>query len=103
MPTQRTKEIVISDYESDMIKLAARGMSIANLNYCHSNQSSTYGGFYRALQCIMQKLCHYDPDFMELWDSHRIQGSLDLSSPEDYPEQIKFVLEREGIDVRIYT
>lgn len=99
MPTQRTHRIEINHTEQKLIKLAAHGMKIANDSLNHCGHDDAYGGFYTALQNLMNALCWYDPDFMELWDSHRVQNSLDISSWEDYPEQIKFALEREGIDV----
>lgn len=101
MPTQRTKEIVICHTAYTLIKLAARGMYEANRSEDYASQSGPYGGFYTALRNIMHVLCYYDPDFMELWDGNRIQGSLDIGSWETYPEQIKFVLASEGISVII--
>ncbi len=102
MPTQRTKEIVIDYVAHTLIKLAARGMYEANRDEDFASQCGPYGGFYTALQLIMGILCYHDPDFMELWNSNRVQGSLDISSWKDYPEQIKNVLASEGINVTIY-
>jgi len=99
MPTQRTHRIEINHTEQRMIKLAVHGMKIANDSLDHCGQYCAYGGFDTALENIMRVLCFHDPNFMELWDSHRIQGSLNIDSWEDYPQQIKNVLESEGIDV----
>lgn len=102
MPTQRTKQIVIDYTPYTMIRLAARGMHLANNDSDHSGRCDAYGGFYTALQNIMRVLCYADPDFMELWESNLVQSGLDLSNWNEYPEQIKYVLEQNGVSVIIY-
>jgi hypothetical protein len=74
----------------------------ANNSLNHGAQSDAFGGFYDAMNNIMRVLCWHDPDFMELWNSPRISCSMDLCDWEHYPEQIKSVLESEGIEV-IFT
>ena len=99
MPTQRTKKIVINKAENDIICLAAQGMHIANESISHCGHHDAYGGFYTALQNLMNSLSSFDPDFMEAWDSTRIQCSLDLSDWRNYPKQIKNALDHDGIEV----
>lgn len=98
MPTQRTKSITISKRDQRLIVLAAEGMSLSNMGDCNAGMEEAYGGFYKSLQSLMNKACGFDPDFMSgPWEY--IQGSLDISSPENYPTQIKFCLEREYVSV----
>ena len=102
MPTQRTHRIEMNSTERYLIMTAVEGMKKANDSLDHCGHNDAYGGFYTALQNLMRNLCFGDPDFMELWESQRIQGSLDINDWTGYPEQIKFVLESEGIEV-IFT
>lgn len=99
MPTQRTTEITLTQAEQMMIRLAVQGSALCNLNEDHAGTYQAYGGFHDALDRVMSKVSYHDPDFMELWDSNRVQGSLDISSHEDFPQQIKYVLGREFVTV----
>lgn len=99
MPTQRTHRIEMTGTDQDLIRMAAWGMYTCNHSLEHAAQIDAYGGFADALNRIMMRLCYYDPDFMELWDSNRIQGSLNIGSWQNYAEQIKTVLASEGIEV----